>query len=54
MKKRLLALALFYSVANADGCVLIQSNAMHVTWKAYKTSLCDLSTTIKMKSTDAN
>jgi len=53
MKKRLLALAMFYSVANAGGCVLTQSKDMSVIWKAYKTSLCDLPT-IKTKSIDAD
>ena len=53
MKKRLLAIALFYSVVNADGCVLTQSKDMNVIWKAYKASLCDLPT-IKTKSIDAN
>lgn len=37
MKKILLALGLLYSVVNAGGCVLTQSNDMNVTWKAYKT-----------------
>ncbi len=37
MKKILLSLITAASFATAGGCVLVQSNDMNVTWKAYKT-----------------
>jgi len=37
MKKILLALATLYTMGNAGGCVLTQTNQLNVSWKAYKT-----------------
>ena len=37
MNKILLSLMTMVSLATAGGCVLVQSNDMNVTWKAYKT-----------------
>ena len=37
MKKTIISIVALFSLAHSGGCVLVQSDDMNVTWKAYKT-----------------